>query len=210
MKNLLGNIHQRPTGDGRQDRRTLGGYHLVVLGYKNKVCSTGLLNEGLCCCIEVEVFCKTVLVGFVPCIEAHGVVQSTLDMSGTARCRSVEFTDLKLQRLDSTLEIRTYGSTEHPEGVLGGGSNTDDRAAAEQKRSDIEGGTAAVGRHIGKVGFHQLVQGIDKAVLGKRRHQKPVCRFVHALGIEIGAECYNLSIDGGIGLQAFKTGLCVL
>ena len=78
--------------------------------------------------VNVDVLRLTLLVSINDIVKAHGIVEASLDITGSSGSGTVEITDSYKDRLSAALEVRTYGSNKNTELVLFCGSNTDNRA----------------------------------------------------------------------------------
>ena len=207
---VLGNVEQGAAGDGRQDAVALGSDELAVLGDEDEVGAAGLFHLGAGGGVEVHVFSVALAMGVHDGVEAHGVVEASLDVAGAVGSGAVEVSHADGDRLGTALEIGANGSDEDAELVLFGGLHADDGRTAEHVGADIQGSAGAVGGDPGEVGLYGLDNGIDEALGREDGHFEAAAGIFHALGIEVGAESDHAAVFSGIGLEAFKAGLAVL
>jgi len=70
-------------------------------------------------------------------MKAHRIVQASFDMSGTVGGSTVKVTDTDRNRLGTTFEIWSYGSSKYTELILISRFNTDNGIASEHIRTYI-------------------------------------------------------------------------
>ena len=143
-------------------------------------------------------------------MQAHGIVEAGLDMAcPMGRC-PVEIADADGQGLRAALEIRPHGRTEDAELIFIRWLHADDGVGAEHIGADVKGRPAAIGRHIGRIGRHCPVHGVDEPLLRELRHLQPPRGIHHALRVQVGPERHDAPVLRGISLQALKYGLGIL
>lgn len=207
---VLGNGHQRTPGDGRENGRRLRGNDFIVLRDEKEIGSAGFFDSGACRRVKVHVLVEAFLVGRDYSVEAHCVVESRLDVSGTVGRRAVEVADFQLERADAALEVRSDRRYENAELVFLSRFDADDGRTAEKVRADIERSSRTEGRNPGLVREHNLLNGFDEAVLGKGGHFEAGGGIGHALRVEVRAEGDDMAVGGGVRLEAFEAGLGVM
>jgi len=207
---VLGDMEQGAAGDGRQDALALGSDELAVLGDEDEVGAAGLFHLGAGGGVEIHVFGIALTMSVHDGVEAHGVVEACLDVTGAVRSGAVEVGDADGDGLGTALEVGADGSDENTELVLFGGLHADDGGTAEHVGADVERSARAVGRHPGEVGLHGFDHGFDEALCGEHGHFKAAAGIFHALGVEVGAEGDHATVFRGVGFEAFEAGLAVL
>ncbi len=209
---VLGHLDQRATGDGGQDGvgEGLGNNQVAVLLDKDDVGAAGLLDVGAGLRVEEEVVGVALLVRQDAGVKRHGVVEAGLDVAGAVGSGAVVIGNLQLNGLDAALVVGAHGGHEDAELVLIGRLDANDVARCEHEGTHVERGARAKGRHPGGVGLDDLLDGLDKAVNGERRHAQALRRVVHALGVHIGTEAHDRAVLGGVGLQALEDLLAVV
>ena len=78
------------------------------------------------------------------------------------------------------------------------------------ERAHVQRGAGTIGRHPCGVSGNDLLDGIDEAILREGRHLQTLGRGVHTVGVEVGAEAYDIAFFGGVGLQALEHFLAVM
>ena len=206
---FLGNMDDGTTGNGGQDGFGLGGHQGVALD-EDDVGAAGLLDVGAGGGIQVDVLVIALLVGIHDGIQAHGIVQTCLDMAGALGGGTVEVGDADGQRLHAALEVGTHGGDEDTELILSSGLDADDGVIAEHIGTDVQGSAGTEGGHPGGIGLDHFTDGIQEPVHGERRHLQTLGRLHHAHCIEVGTEADDAAVLGGVGLHTLEAGLGVL
>ena len=116
----------------------------------------------------------------------------------------------QLDGLETTLKVRTDRGHENAERVLRSGSHADNVTGADHKRTHVQSRAGAEGRNPSGVGSDNLLDGLDKLVLGERGHLEALGGVVHTLGVHVGAEADDAAVLGGVSLQALKDLLAVM
>ena len=182
----------------------------AVLLHKQDVGATGLLDIGARLGVEIQVLGITLAVSLHRGLKGHGVVEAGLDVAGAVRCSAVVLGNAQLDGLEAALKVRTDRGHENAERVLRSGSHADHVTGANHKRAHIQGCAGAEGRNPGGVGRDDLLDGLDKLVLGERGHLQALGGVIHALGVHVGAETDDAAVLGGVSLQALKDLLAVM
>ena len=185
-------------------------HDLIVLCHKDKVGSAGFLHFRAGRGIQIHIFIKSVCMGSHNGMQAHGIVQSRLDVAGPVRRRAVKVGYADSDRLCAALEIRTYRRRKYAELIFISRLHADNRVNTEHVRPDIKRRAGAVRRNIRRIRLHRLHDRIHKAVLRKCRHFKPFRRIHHAGRVQVRAECHDASVLSGIRFHAFKYSLRIL
>ena len=131
-------------------------------------------------------------------------------MTCSVRCGTVKIRYLDCDRLCTALKIRAYRSCKHSELIFVCRLNADYRIRTEHIRTDIQGCTRAVRRHICLIRLYHLSYCINKSFLGEYRHFHTLCRAHKTLRIKVGSEHYRFSVLGCICFHALKNSLCIL
>ena len=142
--------------------------------------------------------------------EAHGVVQTSLDVAGTSGSCTVQIGDTQSQRLDAALEVRTDRSNEHTELILGSRLDTDNGVAAEHIGTNVQSCTGTVGRNPILVCTDSFDDCFHELIFGENGHLQLTAGICHTGSVQVRTEADDLAILGGISLQAFETGLSIL
>ena len=140
----------------------------AVLLHKQDVGATGLLDIGAGLGVEIQVLGIALAVSLHRGLEGHGVVEAGLDVAGAVRCSAVVLGNAQLNGLEATLKVRTDRGHENAERVLRSGSHADHVTGADHKRTHIQGCAGAEGRNPCGFGGNDLLDGLDKLVLGER------------------------------------------
>ena len=160
--------------------------------------------------VHIHVLVIALLVGIHDVVQAHGVVQTGLDVTGAPGSRTVEVRDADGQGLHAALEVGADGSGKNPELVLVGGLDANDGIVAEHEGADIQGRTGAEGGHPCGVGTDGLNDSVYELILGIDGHFQPLAGLRHPSGVQVGAEADDAAVLGGVGLHALEAGLGVL
>ena len=203
-------MDQGTAGNGRKNAVRLWGNHLAVPRHKEKIGSAGFLHLGTCAGIKIHILIKPVGMGRHDGMQAHGIVQTCLDIAGSARRRTVKIADTDGQRLYTAFEIRSHGSTEDTELIHIRRLYADDGIHAEHIRADIQRRPASIGRHIRRIGGHSLRHCIHEMLFREHRHLKASGGILHPLPVQIGTECHDMPVLGSIRLQSLKDRLGIL
>ena len=182
----------------------------AVLPDKEDVGTTGLLDEAARLRVEKQIVRVSISMRLNGGKQAHGIVETGLDVAGAMWRRAVVLGDLQLDRLDTARVVRADGRHEDAELVLVRGPDADNVARGDHERSDIERGARAKGRHPGGVGTNDLLDRLDETLTGKRRHNETLCRVVHTLGILVRPEADDVTVLGGVGLETLEDLLAVV
>ena len=188
----------------------LGNDEGAVLLHEQDVGTTGLLDIGAGLGVEIQVLGIALAVSLHRGLQGHGVVEAGLDVASAVRCGAVVLGNAQLDRLEATLKVRTDRGHENAERVLRSGSHANHVTGADHKRTHIQGCARTEGRNPCGVGRDDLLDGLDKLVLGERGHLQTLGGVVHTLGVHIGTEADDAAILGGVGFQALKDLLAVV
>ena len=123
--------------DRRQDAVGLGSNYLTVLGYEQEVSTTGLFYILAGSCIQIHILIESGTMCVHNGIQAHRIVQTSLDVAGAVRCRTVVVTHADGDRLSAALEVRANRSTEYTVLILICRLYTDNSVAAKHVRTDV-------------------------------------------------------------------------
>ena len=143
-------------------------------------------------------------------IQAHRIVKTRLDITGSMRCRAVVVTYTNRKRFYAALKIRSYRCSKNTELIFGCRLNTYYRIRAEHIRAQIKRCAASVRRYKSFVCLDYLLNRLNKLLLGIYRHLKSGCRLLKSLAVQIRAEHYGSSVLSRISLQPFKNSLGIL
>ena len=182
----------------------------AILLHEQDVSATGLLDIGAGLGVEIQVLGITLAVSLHRGLQGHGVVEAGLDVAGAVRCGAVVLGNAQLDGLKAALKVRTDRGHENAERVLRSGSHADYVTGADHKRTHIQGCARAEGRNPCGIGRDDLLDGLDKLVLGERGHLEALRRVVHTLSVHVGTETDDAAVLGGVGLQALKDLLAVV
>ncbi len=143
-------------------------------------------------------------------LKAHSIVEASLDVAGAVRRCTVVLRNAQRDGLEATLEVRTNRRDKDTEGVLRSGSNTNNLAGANHKRTHVERGARAKGRNPSSVSSNNLLNSLNKTILRERRHLEALSGVIHALGVHVRAEADDAAVLGGVSLEALKDLLAVV
>ena len=188
----------------------LGDDQVALLVDEEDVGAAGLLNIGARLAVEVHVLGVALGVSLHAGLEAHGVVEAGLDVAGAVGCSTVVLRDAQGHSGVAALEVGAHGGDQDAELVLVCGLDADDLARGEHEGAHVEGGAGPEGRDPVGVGGHDLLDGLDKAVLREDGHAEALGGICHALGVEVRAEAHDAAVFGGVGLEALEDLLAVV
>ena len=207
---FLCHVDETAAGDRGKNAVRLRGNDLALLRDEEDVRAAGFLDLGAGLGVEIDVLVVALLVRVYDVVEAHRVVQTCLDVAGSARCGTVEIRDAEGQRTNAALEVRTDGRAEETELIFHRRLNADDRAGRKEVGTEIEGCARAVGGNPSRIGGNRLLDGLDEAFLREYGDLQLTCRVLHTCAVQIGAEGHDMTVLGRIGLESLKAGLCIL
>ena len=104
-------------------------------------------------------------------------------MTGSVRCRTVKVGDTDGQRLNASLEVRSYRGAQDTELILIRRLYTDDRVSAEHIRTNVQSCAAAVRRHKSIVCFNRLGNSLYETLLGENGHLQSCCGRLQTLTV---------------------------
>ena len=203
-------MDQGSAGDGGQNAVRLRCHDLPVLGDKKEVCSSGLLHLPTGSRIQIHILVKSLLMGCDNGMKTHGIVQPSLNIPRSVRRCPIEIADTDGQRFCAALEIGAYRGTENPELVFVRRLHPDHGIAAEHVGTQIKGGSAAIGRDVGRIGLHHLCNRVQETLSGKHRHLQPPCGGLHALRIQSRTKRNDMSVICSIRFQPLEYCLGIL
>ena len=207
---LFCNIHQRTTGYRRKNTVGLRSYYLAILGHKDEVSSTSLLNIGSGSRIKIHILIESLIVSIYNVVKAHCIVKTGFDISGSMRCCTVHIRYTDSDRLCTALEVRSNRCYKDTELILSCRFYTDNRIDSKHIRTNIQRSSTAIRRNISCICFYYINNSLHETILRKYRHLKSFCRICHTFCIQVRAEGHDSSILSCIGFDSLKTGLCIL
>ena len=116
-------------------------------------------------------------------MQAHCIIKSGLDVSGSMRCRTVKVADTNGKGLCAALKIRSYRCSQNSELVFVSRLYSDNRIASEHIRTYVKSCTASERRYISLICFYHFLNSLHKSILGENRHFKTGCTLLKSLSI---------------------------
>ena len=147
---------------------------------------------------------------FHNCVEAHGVVQTRLDVARAVRGCAVVIAHLDGNRLRAALEVRADRRAENAEFKLRRGLHADDAVRANHERADVQARARAIRRHKIRIRRDDLLHRVHELVHREGRHFQPRGAVRHALGVHVRAEANDMPVLGVVCLHALKARLAIL
>ena len=143
-------------------------------------------------------------------MEAHGVVQASLDVAGAPGCRTVKVGHADGDGLYAVFEVVAHRSPEQTELVFIGGFHPDHRAGGKQVGTQVQSAAAFKRRNVVFVGPDHFVHGFHKHFFRYRRHFQPFGGINHPFCILVRTEGNRTAVFGLVGFQPFEYFLTVL
>ncbi len=206
---MLRDIFKGTSRDGREDGIRFDRDEFVPLD-EDDVRASGFLHVGAGGGIRIQIVREALSVRDDDRVQAHRVVEPGLDVTRSVRCRAVEVRNFQLNRFGAALEIRTYRCGQNTELIFVSRFHADDGVGAEHIRTDVQRRAGTVGRNPALIGFYNLSDGLDKAILRERRHFQPFRGIDHTLRVQVRAEADRTAVLRRIGFQSLEYGLRVL
>ena len=158
---VQGQLHEALVGDARQDAGTLGRDVRILL-YAEEIGGTALVDVLLLLCVEVELATVAQVVSHLVGTKAGSVIATHLvDTRAKGRAAVVLADDDIRIGGKASLEVRPHRSYEDDEQVFLGGMYAHLCAGAYQQGTDVQGGSALVGRDVLLVEPHYLLHHLD-------------------------------------------------
>ena len=209
-EDVLSDVGHGAAGDGWQDGVRFWRDEGAILGDEEEVCAAGFFNLGAGCWVEIHIFSKSCFVCFLAGVEAHGVVEACFDVTGAVWGCAVKIGDGDLDRFDAALEIWADWHADHAEFKFWRWRYADDRTAAVDEWTDVEGGAGAVWWNVVDVGLDELVEGIEEFFFGNGWDAEAFAGIVQTLCVQIWTEGDDAAVFGAVRFEPFKSGLRIL
>ena len=177
---MLRHVYKRASCNGGQNAVRLRRHKLSILCNKDKVCASCLFHLCSCLRIQIHIFRKSFIVRRHDGVQAHRIVQSSLDMARAMRRSSVKIADLDRQGFCAAFKIRSHRRYKDPEHILICRFHTDHRVNSHHVGADIERCAGTEGRYISGVCLHRLHHRIHKFIFRKYRHLQSFCGIRHS------------------------------
>ena len=197
---MFADIYERTTGDRRQNRVGLRNNQVVVFVDKDDIGAARFFHISAGCRIQINVFSKAVTMSFHCRIQAHSIVKTGFDVTGTAGSGAIVVGHAHLQGLNGALEICAHRHDRDAEEKFMSRSNANLRAGADHERANIQRGTRAERRYPCGVGPYGIHNGLHELVFRECGHFQTARRVSHTLGIHVGTERDDATVFCGVGL----------
>ena len=210
-ENILCDVADRTAGDGRKNGIRLRSYQsFATVLDEDDVSTTGFFNLGTGCRIEIHILVKSLSVCFHDRMQGHCIVQTSLDVTGSVRSRTIEVRNTNNNGLSTTLEVRANGSNKNSEHVLVSRLNTDNGVVTEHVRADVESCSGTIRRYPVSIRCNNFLNSLQETLNREYRHLQTLTGISHTLCVQVRTESNNLAILSSVCLQTFETGLRVL
>ena len=144
-------------------------------------------------------------------LERSSIVAANLIDTCSERSRAVEIAndDVGVCR-ETALEVRTDRCDEDEEHILCSRVYAHLSACADKERTDVESGSALVGRNVLLVQTHHLLYHLLKQLCGYLRHEDAATSALQTCCVLVHAEHAHLAVGTTVSFQTFKGLLSVV
>ena len=208
----LFNLESHVTGDlakahvrNRRQHRLRFRRDVLALLDAEEVGGTALLDVFVLSRIEVHHVRIAERVRLFTRHEAGRIVSADLHITRSTWSSAVLFTvDSDQNRLDSRLEVGTYGRAIDDQQRILGGFHTQSDGRTEHHRTQVERSTRTVGRNETLVALDHLDTGINNHLDRRNRQAKALGRRLKTAGIVGHTEETDLAVDSPEGFQTLE------